>query len=332
MAYTPKILLESTQRWAMAGEAEAKVKLGLALSSGGARGAAHVGVLKVLERAGIEIAAIAGTSIGAGVGGLYAAGVPLREIEHLWLETDIVKVIKNYLPTFPRSGWSSGSEFRRSLQQLIGDIRIEDLRIPYAAVATDIETGEEVVLRSGPLVEAIRASTSIPGLFTPVYLEGRYLVDGGLVNPLPTDVVRAMGVDLVIAVDVVPYPQEGFRAGPPLLERLRNSFIFNNRFTQFFRERFQASEVPEYMRKIEQDRPEDLSSAPGVISILSQVSNIFQRQMADFHLREAPPDLLIEPRFAIPPKFHRAREAIEAGERAAEAALPKLEELLQRRS
>ena len=308
----------------------AEPKLGLALSSGGARGAAHVGVLKVLERAGIKPAAIAGTSIGAGVGGLYAAGVPLAEIEKLWLETDIIKVLKNYLPTFPRSGWSSGTEFRRHLQQLLGDTRIEDLEVRYAAVATDIETGEEVVLTEGPLVEAIRASSSIPGLFTPVQLEGRFLVDGGLVNPLPVDVARRMGVDVVIAVDVVPDPREGFRAGPPLLERLRNSVIFSNRLTRFFRERFQAGRVPEYVEELERERPGDLTSAPGVFSILMQVSSILQRELTDLRLRQSPPDLLIEPQFTVPPRFHRAKEAIAAGEEAAEAALPRLEELLHR--
>jgi len=182
------------------------VKIGLALASGGARGAAHVGVLKTLEKEGIEISAVAGTSIGAVVGGAYAAGLSVERMEREWLDTDLLRVIKSFLPTFPRAGLSSGGEFSKELHRLLGDIRIKGLEISFAAVATDIDTGEAVVIREGPLYEAIRASASIPGVFHPVQWNGRLLVDGGLVEPLPVRICRGLGADFVIGVDIVPAP------------------------------------------------------------------------------------------------------------------------------
>jgi len=110
------------------------VSIGLALASGGARGSAHVGVLKVLEREGVHVSAISGASIGALVGGAYAAGVPLTRIEREWLDTDLPKVVRSFLPTFPRAGLSSGNEFRKYLRALLGDVRIEDLPVPFSDV------------------------------------------------------------------------------------------------------------------------------------------------------------------------------------------------------
>ncbi|MCD6541031.1 patatin-like phospholipase family protein [Candidatus Bipolaricaulota bacterium] len=178
----------------------------MALASGGARGSAHVGVLKVLEREGIEVSAIAGSSIGSMVGGAYAAGVSVERIEQEWLNTNLPKVVRSFLPTFPRAGLSSGGELRKYLKSMFGDLRIEDLEIPFAAVACDLDTGETVVLREGPLVDALRASTAIPGIFFPVRWGRRILVDGGLVEPLPVRVCRELGAEIVIGVDIVPRP------------------------------------------------------------------------------------------------------------------------------
>jgi len=140
------------------------LKIGLALASGGARGSAHTGVLKVLEAEGIPISAVAGSSIGAVVGGAYAAGISVERIEKEWLETDLPKVVRSFLPTFPRAGLSSGSEFRKYLQYLLGDVHFDELSIPFAAMGCDIDTGEGVVLDRGSVADAIRASSSIPGL------------------------------------------------------------------------------------------------------------------------------------------------------------------------
>lgn len=297
--------------------------LGLALGSGGARGAAHVGVLNVLNRAGFTVAAVAGSSAGAGVGGLYAAGIPVGEIEAFWLKTNLKQVIKSHLPTFPRSGWSTAREFVRMLRELVGEARIEELPIPYAAVATDINLGEECTLTEGPLVEAIRASTAIPGLFTPVRWEGRYLVDGGLLNPLPVDVVRRLGPSVVIAVDVLAWPSEGFQDRESMAGRLLNVLPPGSRLERFLRKRLPEGEVAS--QKTAADR-----SAPGVFYILVQSSTIFQRRLVEQHLALHPPEVLIRPRFTQTPRLWQPKEAIAAGEAATREALPRIEAALER--
>ncbi|MCX7750661.1 MAG: patatin-like phospholipase family protein [Candidatus Bipolaricaulota bacterium] len=183
-------------------------RVGLALSAGGARGIAHVGVLQALGEAGIPVAAVAGTSVGAYVGGLFAAGVPLDEITALWEEAGLWQTARFLLPTLPWRGWSTGEEFRRRLRGMLGDRRIEDLPIPFAAVVTDLRTGQAVALRTGDLVDAIRASISVPGLFVPAEVDGRTVIDGGVVHPLPVDVARALGAEVVVAVDVLLPPEE----------------------------------------------------------------------------------------------------------------------------
>jgi NTE family protein len=183
-------------------------RLGLALSAGGPRGIAHVGVIQALVDAGLPISAIAGTSVGAYVGGLFAAGIPLPKIARFWQEMGFTQAARFILPTFPWRGWSSGEELRRGLRGVVGERRIEDLPIPFAPVVTDLRTGRPVALRRGDLVEGIRASLSVPGLFVPVELEGRTYIDGGVVHPLPVDVVRDLGAEVVVAVDVLVPPEE----------------------------------------------------------------------------------------------------------------------------
>jgi len=179
-------------------------RVGLALGAGSARGLAHIGVLKVLERENIPIKVIAGTSAGALTGGLFAAGKTAEELEDIVVYADLRLWTKLFLPTFPRGGLVDGKRVSEFLATLIDDIEIEALPIKYAAVATDFVTGEEVVIRRGPLREAIRASTSIPGMFSPPWHDDRLLCDGGLVNPVPVDVCRQLGADFVIAVNVNP--------------------------------------------------------------------------------------------------------------------------------
>jgi NTE family protein len=298
--------------------------IGLVLSSGGARGAAHTGVLKVLEEHGVPIDIIVGTSMGAMVGGVYAAGVSIEKIEEEWIKTDIIRVARNFLPTFPLHGWSSGSSVYRMLQNLLGDARIEELPIKFAAVAADIETGEEVVIREGLLVDAIRASSSVPGLFVPAEREGRFLVDGGLVNPLPVDVARRLGADAVIAVDVGYYPRRiERRPGPGLTERA----------IKFIEERF-AGLIPdgwvEPRRNLTKEEKEELRrSAPGVINILVLASVVLQRKIVELNSKLSPPNILIRPKLAEnPPRYYSAQCGIEAGEAAAREALEEIERLI----
>lgn len=196
-------------------------KLGLALGSGGARGWAHVGVLRVLRAEGIVPDAVAGTSVGALVGALFAAG--------RWeaFEREIAALNWARLAAFfmevrlPQRGFFSGRPVTRWLggEGLLGRLRIEDFPVPFAAVATDLFREEAVTLREGPATQAVRASISIPGVFEPVVREGRVLVDGGLTDPVPVEAARRLGAGVVVAVDVNgrAAPEQGDCAAPPTL-------------------------------------------------------------------------------------------------------------------
>jgi len=175
--------------------------VGLVLSGGAVRGIAHIGVLEVLEEAGIRPNVVAGTSAGSLVGALYCAGLSAAEIEAEALELSWNKIGR---VTRPRLGWFDATRLEERINELIGGRTFAELEIPFAAVAADILTGEEVVLREGSVARAVRASCSVPGIFTPVVQGKRLLVDGGLLNNLPVSVAREMGADYVIAVDLLP--------------------------------------------------------------------------------------------------------------------------------
>lgn len=174
--------------------------IGIALSGGSTHGAAHIGVLQVLEREGIHIDLIAGTSAGAIVGSAYAAGISLDEITEIFKSMSWPHLLRPSIHR-PLSLFDT-SPMEKFLRDNIGDGEFKDLEIPFAAIACDIVTSERVVLDQGPLAPAIRASASIPGLFNPVELDKRLLVDGGIVDNLPINQVKEMGADYIIAVDV----------------------------------------------------------------------------------------------------------------------------------
>lgn len=179
-------------------------KIGLALSSGVARGLAHIGVLEVLEREGIHVDMIAGTSIGALVGALYAYRKDINWLKELAIEFGAKRFSWLVDPALPRTGLIRGRKVEENLKNIFGDVKFEDLQIPVACVATDIDSGDEVVIREGLVWEALRASISIPVVLTVFKRENRYLVDGGLVNPVPVSVLKKMGADFIIAVNVIP--------------------------------------------------------------------------------------------------------------------------------
>ncbi len=182
-----------------------KRKVGLALGSGAARGLAHIGVLSVLEKEGIPIDMIAGTSTGAAIGALYAQGKDASVIKSLVQNLSWKRLASLADLALPKTGFIRGRKIKDLLALFIGgDIEFSDLRIPFACVAADIMTGEEVVISHGSVLEGIRASISIPVIFTVVKWKGRYLVDGSLVNPVPVSVLKDMGADLIIAVNVIP--------------------------------------------------------------------------------------------------------------------------------
>ena len=179
-------------------------KIGLVLGGGAARGLAHIGVLKVLGKEGIPIDMIAGASMGALVGVLYAQGKDVSQIKNLAIDLGSKRFTLLADPALPKTGLIRGRKIEDVLRSIIGDIEFGDLEIPFACVATDIMTGEEVVIKQGLVWEGVRVSASIPVIFRVVKLQGRYLVDGALVNPVPVSVLKEMGADFIIAVNVIP--------------------------------------------------------------------------------------------------------------------------------
>jgi NTE family protein len=175
-------------------------RVGLALGGGVGRGLAHIGVLSVLERAGIPIDCVSGTSAGSIMGAVYCAGWSLGRIRE---EAARIRWCQLASPVWPSRGLVSFDKLERWLVGKLGDITFADLKIPYAAAATDLRTFEPVVLRGGRLAPAVRASCSFPGLVTPIELDGRLLCDGFISNSVPVSAVRAMGADYVIGVDIL---------------------------------------------------------------------------------------------------------------------------------
>jgi NTE family protein len=176
-------------------------KLGLALGSGAVRGLAHIGVIRTLLRNNIQIDYIAGSSIGSWVGAHYALFQDLPALEEFTVQRKKEKLLSFLEPTFS-GGLIVGAKFEKLIQDWLGDAKFSDTKIPFRAVATDLVKGEPVVFNSGPLAPALRASMAVPGVFTPTKMGAMVLVDGGVSNPVPDDVARKMGADVVLAVSL----------------------------------------------------------------------------------------------------------------------------------
>ena len=176
-------------------------KIGLALGSGGSRGLAHIGVIKALEENNIPIDFIAGSSIGAMAGGFYAAGLSIKKMEEISLETNWRRMFSLVDPHL-KQGLISGEKVKTFIEGYVDGKKIEDCKIPFVAVATDLKTGEIVILNKGEMAQAIRASISIPLVFKPVEIDDKTLADGGLSAPVPVEIVRGMGADIIIAINL----------------------------------------------------------------------------------------------------------------------------------
>ena len=182
------------------------VKVGLALSGGGVRGMAHIGVIKVLEKNQVPISFISGASAGALVGGIYASGTPIEKIEETVTKLrsrDIARLID---PGRPSVGFIKGNKLMKLISKILTEKNIENFKIPFSAIATDVVTGDEIIFNRGDALTAIRSSISFPGVFAPVKFENSFLVDGGVVNPLPVDAVKEMGADVILGVNVLGEP------------------------------------------------------------------------------------------------------------------------------
>ena len=201
-----------------------KKKIGLALGGGAARGLAHIGVLEVLQKEGIPIDMISGTSAGAVIGALYAKGRDSGTVKNLvrGLTRKRLLSLADLIPS--RTGLIQGEKIKELLEVAIGGaLAFTDLKIPFACTATDIMTGEEVVINQGSVLDGVRASISIPLIFSATKWKSRYLVDGGLVNPVPVNILKGMGADFIIAVNVIP----NFKAEIQNTEKLKGPGILD---------------------------------------------------------------------------------------------------------
>jgi len=209
-------------------------KVGLALGGGAARVLAHIGVLEVLEKEGIPIDMITGTSMGAVIGAVYASKKDVKSMRPLAIAFGSRRIRYFSDFTIPRTGLIKGRRIEDELKMVIGrNTEFKDLNIPFSCVAVDINNGEEVVIKEGKVWEAVRASSSVPVIFNMVKWHGRNLVDGGLMNPVPTKTVRDMGADFVISVNVLPYKAENDNREPNIFSIMLKAFyILDSKFIE----------------------------------------------------------------------------------------------------
>lgn len=305
----------------------ARPRIGLALGSGAARGWAHLGVIAALERAGIAPDIVCGCSIGALVGAAYVTGrlAALREFAESVTWRQIVAMLDVELAG---GGLISGQRIVALLRRLGIAGAIEDCAKPFVAIATDLETGREIWLRDGPIDEAVRASISVPGILSPARHGDRWLVDGGVVNPVPVSACRALGADLVIAVNLNADLLERFagdRRGPAVGGAVRPSPDFIQRLLDQMPAtlRQQASAIaPKLLR--------EGPGKPGYFDVLMNSLTIMEDLITRARLAGEPPHVLLSPRLHDIGflEYNRAAETIAEGDACMEQALPALRRYL----
>lgn len=296
----------------------ARPKLGLALGGGAARGWAHLGVLQALEEAGFRPDIIAGTSIGAVVGGCYVAG-KMGELEEFALSLTKRRVVGLMDFHIGGSGLISGGRLKRLLELHLATTRIESLPTKFAAIATELGTGHEIWLTHGPVVEALRASYALPGVFDPVKLGGRWLMDGALVNPVPVTAARALGADVVICVNlngdtggrgtiIQSHAADPDHEVVPEVELQPTQGWFGS-------VRGAAKRVRSMVGRS--------ADQPGLAGVMIDAFNITQDRISRSRLAGDPPDVMVSPKLGRVGlfDFHRAEEAIALGRAATERSL-----------
>lgn len=295
-------------------------RIGLALGSGSARGWSHIGVIRALQEAGIEPDIVCGTSIGALVGAAYAAG----ELDRLedWVKSLTWQNVVSLLDITVNGGLIKGTKLVEFFRSHFRDVDIKDLPKPFGAVSTELLTGREVWLREGSVIESVRASLAVPGLFTPVERGGMLLVDGGLVNPIPVSLCRAMGADIVIAADLSA-DMVGRHFRRPIGAGENKPPRHAGRVASIF-DRLQAG-----MGALKSG-PKSSNAMPSMLDVLVNSINIMQLHITRSRLAGEPADVMITPRLSQMAlmDFHRAASAITEGRRAGETALPQIRRLL----
>lgn len=319
--------------------------VGLALGSGGARGWAHIGVIRALEDADIPITHVAGASIGAFVGAIYAAG-ELSALEDYVVSLDWRMILSFFDLVFPKQGLLDGNRVYDLLTEHLLDLCIEDIEMPFCCVATDLSQNREIRLQSGRLADAVRASISIPGVFTPFAHQGCYLADGGIVNPVPVDVARDLGAEFVIAVNLNhAHPELAEVADAPSAasytkrrqqpncptdtDNAENADLDNIELDNAaespawlttLKEKYAAiketmSDKVEAWLDTETDEVGTSQSEPNIFDVIGTTLNIMEQRITVANLEVHQPDLLLQPRLNTYGifDFHRAEELIELG-------------------
>ncbi|MDB5509196.1 MAG: family protein rssA [Hyphomicrobiales bacterium] len=304
--------------------------VGLALGAGAARGWSHIGVLRELAAHGLQPDIVAGTSIGAVVGGCYVGG-QLDALEGFARSLSRRRIFSLMDVSFSGSGLIGGTRLKALLNDALADSQIENMPTGFAAVATEMGSGHEVWLSKGHLVDAVRASYALPGIFEPVQVSGRWLFDGALVNPVPVTVCRALGAELVIAVNII---ADTLFRGTVISDQL----VFDRTLHSIGEKASgvaAATEAPGFFTGM-RGRASNLrrqfgrhdNGAPGIASAMMDAFNITQDRIARSRLAGDPPDVMISARLGKIGlfDFHRAEELISMGREAARRAIPDIAE------
>lgn len=307
----------------------------MALGSGAARGWAHIGVLRELEREGVSAQIVCGTSIGALVGAAYSAGQ--LERMHRWVKSLDWQAVINLIDLRMGGGLIEGSKLIDFFNKQFDDQGIEHLAKKFACVATDLGDGSEVWLKEGKVIDAVRASIALPGLFTPQLKDGRLLVDGGLVNPIPVSLCREMGAQFVIAVDLnwnlvgrrsrISGDGQSNGSSTGVLTRAPETAANSSTLTASVVEAILSKFRPSSWNPLGAGNGSDM---PSMLDVLATSLNIMQLQISEGRLAHEPADLIIRPDLAdiAAMDFHRGPHAIEAGAQAARDMMPLLKKLL----
>lgn len=309
-------------------------KIGLALGSGSARGWAHVGIIRALEEMGIKPDVVAGASVGSLVGAAYASG-QLDTLES-WINSLTKRDVWGLLDTaFRQGGFMRGNKLMRAIGEQITDYDIEQLTIPFGAVAADLYSGQEVWLQEGSMLDAVRASSGLPGLFSPMWHQQRWMIDGGVVNPVPVSVCRALGADYVIAVNLNSHygsPTRFVRQQDP---KSNNSILESQEhetsasWTSLDKWSELVDGLMDTFRVDNSGTTQASNQAPGMFDVIAGSVNIMQDRITRSRMAGDPANIMLSPdlsHFQLM-DFHRAAEAIEVGRKVVSRAADELAEL-----
>lgn len=299
-----------------------KLRLGLALGSGGARGWAHIGALRALSKLGIKPDVICGTSMGALVGAYYLTD-HLEELEDWAKRLTLLRMVRFLNFRIVRNGFIAGHRLFGEMDRTIGDLRFEDMPVPFAVIGTDLHSGHEIWFTHGPLVPAVRASFSLPAFFDPVWIENRWVIDGAMVNPVPVSVCHALGAQVVIGINLNVSPP--LRSSGPRAAGANDAAfsalpawtgtILRGGNTKNLETRDSAIRDPD---------------APSLFGVLSSTLNIVQDRVTRARMAADPPDVQILPKVGHIGilDFHTAAECIAAGETAIYQAEKELRDVM----